>query len=396
MAEDRFDVVVIGAGPAGSAAARRAAGLGLSVALIDRARFPRPKLCGALISPRAHRALDRIFALELPPQMYLASREVAFRWDGEELARFQAPYDLTYGYRLGFDHWLQQAAVAAGAEDLQATRVEAILDGENTLVLEDGRRIGYRVLIGADGAASPVARHLFGAAYDPEKIGFAFEAEVPGGCAPGALMSIDFDIVRWGYGWTFPKTGSRTMGLGAIRSVDQDLKARMARYLEREGVAPDSVTIKGAHIPLGDFRAAPGRGNILLAGDAAGFVDAITGEGIALALESGAEAAEAAAQVIAEARPARADRAYFRRIGYIQADLEKVRRLRVVVYNPAMRALFREKLGTSQTMRTALFDVLAGTASHGEIEKRVARRAFMSAARGLSAWPAKLARRKDG
>lgn len=206
-------------------------------------------------------------------------------------------------------------------------------------------------------------------------------------------MSIDFDIVSWGYGWNFPKAGSRTIGLGAIRSVDQDLKERMARYLAHEGVDPESVTIKGAHIPLGDFKERPGKGNILLAGDAAGFVDGITGEGIALAIESGAEAAEAAAEVIAAGRAHRADRAYFRRIKYIQSDLERVRRLRVIAYNSAMRDLFKEKLRTSDMMRSSLFEVLAGQATYADIEKKVAKRAFMSVARGLSSWPSKLSRR---
>ena len=393
MADQDFDVVVIGAGPAGSSAAKRACDLGLSVALIDRAVFPRPKLCGALISPRGNKAVKRVFDMEMSPEMFLVSRQVAFKWDGEELNRFDAPYDLTYTYRLDFDHWLQQAAVAAGAVDMQGTRVETIHDADNLLELSDGRRIGYKVLIGADGAASPVAKHILGAAYDPDKIGFAFETEAPGGCEPEALMSIDFDIVHWGYGWNFPKAGSRTIGLGAIRSVDQDLQERMARYLAHEGVDPDSVKIKGAHIPLGDFKEKPGKGNVLLAGDAAGFVDGITGEGIALAIESGAEAAEAAAQVIGEGRPQRADRAYFPRIKYIQTDLEKVRRLRVIAYSSAMRDLFKEKLRTSTMMRSSLFEVLAGNATYADIEKRVAKRAFMSVARGLSSWPTKLARR---
>ncbi|WP_292025053.1 geranylgeranyl reductase family protein [Maritimibacter sp. UBA3975] len=393
MTDQSFDVVVIGAGPAGSAAARRACDLGLSVALIDKAVFPRPKLCGALVSPRGNKAVRRVFDMEMTPEMYLVSRQVAFKWDGEELNRFDAPYDLTYTYRLDFDHWLQRAAVAAGAVDMQGTRVERILDGESAIVLADGTRIGYGVLVGADGAASPVAKHILGAAFDPEKIGFAFETEVPGGCEAEALMSIDFDIVRWGYGWNFPKAGSRTIGLGAIRSVDQDLKALMARYLAHEGVDAASVTIKGAHIPLGDFKEHPGKGNILLVGDAAGFVDGITGEGIALAIESGAEAAEAAAQVIAEGRVQRADRAYVRRIRYIQSDLERVRRLRVIAYKSAMRDLFREKLRTSDLMRSSLFEVLAGEATYADIEKKVAKRAFMSVARGLSSWPSKLSRR---
>ena len=97
--------------------------------------------------------------------------------------------------------------------------------------------------------------------------------------------------------------------------------------------------------------------------------------------------------MIGEGRPQRADRAYFPRIKYIQTDLEKVRRLRVIAYSSAMRDLFKEKLRTSTMMRSSLFEVLAGNATYADIEKRVAKRAFMSVARGLSSWPTKLARR---
>ncbi|MGH1367824.1 MAG: geranylgeranyl reductase family protein [Maritimibacter sp.] len=388
-----FDLVVIGAGPAGASAAKRGCDLGLRVALIDRATFPRPKLCGALVSPRGHQALKDIFAMEMDPSMYLASRSVAFKWDGEELNRFTAPYDLTYTYRLDFDHWLQQAAVAAGAEDLQGVRIERFDDAAQALDLSNGQRVTYKVLVGADGAVSPVAKHLFGEAFDKEKIGFAYETEAPDSCARDALMSIDFDIVKWGYGWNFPKSGSRTIGLGGIRSVDQDLKALMDRYLRHEGVDPGDVKIKGAHIPLGDFKEKPGKGAVLLAGDAAGFVDAITGEGIALAMESGARAAEAAAEAIAAGKAARADRVYFKKIKYIQEDLAKVRRLRVIAYSSAMRDMFKDRLRNSEFMRSALFDVLAGKSSYGAIEKRAAKSAAVKMARGLSAWPRKLSRK---
>lgn len=388
-----YDVVVIGAGPAGSAAARRARDLGLTVALIDKATFPRHKLCGALVTPRSHKAIARIFGMEMPADMALATDKFGFDWDGEELRLHTMPYEMTYSYRTIFDHWLLQAALGAGAVDMTGRRVAEIRDAENALVMEDGTRIGYRVLIGADGAASPVARHLFGAAFDKERIGFAYEVETDTPCEPGARMAIEFNVVQWGYGWNFPKRGGRTIGVAGVRGHDQDLRERMEVYLRQEGVDPDSVTIKGAHIPFGDYRERPGRGNILLVGDAAGFVDAITGEGIALAMESGALAAEAAGETIAARKPGRADRAYFKRVKYIQDDLDKVKRLRVIAFSDRMRDLFKDKLATSVLLTDSLGDLLAGDVSYAALEKKVAKRAFMKAAKGLSSWPTKLARK---
>ena len=388
-----YDVIVLGAGPAGSGAAKRAADLGLSVALIDRAVFPRHKLCGALVSPRALAAIADVHGAPLPDEICLASRQVAFKWSGEVLREIDAPYPLTYTTRLDLDHWLQRSALAAGAANLEGTRVAEIREGENALLLEDGRRLTFGVLIGADGAASPVARHLFGRAFDPDKIAFAFETEVADPCAPDALMSIDFRIVRWGYGWNFPKRATRTIGLGGIKSVDQDLKALMNDYLLQEGVDPATVTIKGAHLPGGDYRARPGRGNVLLAGDAAGFVDAITGEGIALAIESGALAAEAAAQAIRAGDPSRADRAYFARAKPIQSELDRVRRIRGIVYAEAFESQFKSRLTTSDWVASSFFEVLAGRMTYAQVEKRFAQKAFASAIKGLTAWPGKIRKR---
>ena len=391
-----YDVVVVGAGPAGSAAARRARTLGLSVAVLDKAVFPRHKLCGALLSGRGHKALKAVFGLEPDHAHFLYSRAVAFKWDGETLAEFTAPYDLTYTYRVDFDHRLLKEAIAAGAEDYQGVRVVAFDDAAGRVVLDSGLVLEYGVLIGADGAASPVARHLFGRAFDPDKIGFAFEAEVPDPCAEDALMSIDFRIVDWGYGWNFPKKDTRTIGLGSIKSLDQDLKARMARYMALEGAGDVDVKVKGAHIPLGDYTKVPGRANVLLVGDAAGMVDAITGEGLAYAMESGAEAAEAAAAALALGKPSQALGLYRKRIAYIHAELDKANKLRHFQFSRAFTGVFKEKLATSENMRAAFFDLLAGETTYAQIEKRISKKLLGKITGTMTGWPARLAGKLRG
>lgn len=389
-----YDVVVIGGGPAGSAAARRARALGLSAAVIDKAVFPRHKLCGALLSGRGHKAMKAVFGLEPDHDHFLYSRKVAFKWDGKHLARFKAPYDLTYTYREDFDHRLLKEAIAAGAQDYQGRRVETIDYAAGTLTLDTGETLRFGVLIGADGAASPVARHLFGEAFDDDKIGFAFEIEAPGGCEDEAVMAIDFRIVDWGYGWDFPKKNSRTIGLGAIKGVDQDLKGRMERFLKQRNVDPSAIKLKGAHLPFGDYKKVPGRANVLLAGDAAGFVDPLTGEGLAYAMESGAEAAEAAAEVLKTGDPSKALAAYLPRIKYIQGELDKANKLRQYAFSSKLSGLFREKLASSQTMRQAFFDLLQGEATYADIEKRVSKQLLDKITGAMTGWPSRLFGRK--
>ena len=117
-------------------------------------------------------------------------------------------------------------------------------------------------------------------------------------------LRIDFGAAHWGYGWDFPKSGSSTIGIGGVLSRNEDMKGAMAAYLDLLGQDP-TQPVKGHHLPFGDFRRRPGRGAVLLAGDAAGLVDPITGEGIAYALKSGQLAAQAAVQALAEDAPRR-------------------------------------------------------------------------------------------
>ncbi len=187
-----FDVVVVGAGPSGAAAAFSARQAGLSVALLDKADFPRPKLCGGMVSGRGLKALDAIFGARPDDALVLVGQQVAWLWRGEELARFKAPYPLWFTGRYSFDHDLQQKALAAGAADYSARRW-CDLDLEASQIhLDGGEVLGFRALIAADGATSPIAARLFGRAFDPDKIGFTLEAECQRPEAGEPLMEVDF------------------------------------------------------------------------------------------------------------------------------------------------------------------------------------------------------------
>ena len=378
-----FDLVIVGAGPAGSAAAVTARRAGLTVALIDKAVFPRDKLCGGLVSGRSLKALERIFGARPSRDLFLVTRQMKFAWAGEELAQFRAPHELWLTMRCDFDHVLFQAALAAGAEDFTGQRWDVLDQGKNRITLKNGQNLGFRALIGADGATSPLAAQLFGRAFDPALVGFGIESECARNPADPAVTVVDFGASKWGYGWYFPKQGSLTVGVCGLQSQNPDWKATLSAFMP-EGV--EGQRMKGALLPFGDFRRKPGRGNILLVGDAAGLVDSLTGEGIAFALESGAMAADAVAQVLAKGKPDTAAKAYFRALKGIHSELARVGKLRQIVFSKRFEPMFREKLKNSKRLRQVFFDLIEGDLTYLELEKMIAGGVLSKLGTGISGW----------
>lgn len=371
-----FDIVILGGGPAGSAAAKTAVDLGLSVALIDKAAFPRDKLCGGLLSGRSIRALEALFDGSRPVPKPLISGLVQFKWEGETLAEFDAPHDLTLTMRYDFDAELQRLAQDRGVQMFYGARQIAVDPRSNRLSF-DGQTIGYKILIGADGVNSQVARTLFGKAFSAKSVGFGLEAEIPSDAlAEPPHIQIDFRAVKWGYGWVFPKAGGWTIGVGGLLAKNPDMKAQMRAYLTALGVAPEAAKIKGHHLPFGEFRKIPGRRNIMLAGDAAGLVDPLTGEGIAYALESGALAARAAKQALDIGAPDRAIQIYRQSLAPHFAELSNAVFLRRFAFLSKLEPLFRDRLTHSERLRTAFFDLLDGRETYASLRQNIGSTTF--------------------
>jgi flavin-dependent dehydrogenase len=218
------------------------------------------------------------------------------------------------------------------------------------------------VLIGADGVSSVVARTLFGAAFDSRTIGFGLEVEVPRLALPNQsnAVEIDFGAARWGYGWVFPKLKSFTIGVGGIHRLNPDLRDRLSSYLAGKGLKIEDFHVKGQYIPFGDFRRRPGRINILLAGDAAGVVDPITGEGIAYAMQTGAAAATAAAAAINAEQPQSAFERYSPAYHRATREIGQANVWRYLIFPGFFRRPFKWAFADAGTLQRGYLDILAG------------------------------------
>lgn len=367
-----YDVIVIGGGPAGGSAAHVAARAGLRTALIDRHSFPRDKLCGGGFTGRSYRYYQEIFGTPIPADIILTKTSVEFHAHGQELARIDGIPPIHMTMRRDMDASIQAHAIASGAADFCGAGVEEIDLDTRRVILKDGTELGYRVLIGADGANSAVARALYGVAFDHDRIGFGLEIEAPTP-APDTPVRIDFGAAEWGYGWNFPKAGSATIGIGGVHAKNPEMKAAMERYCEIFGVAGQH-RVKGAFLPFGDVRRWPGRREVLLAGDAAGLVDPITGEGIAYAMQSGAMAGEAAAEAIRANHPPRALTLYRMKLRPIHRAMFHARWIRQIIFGRAFRGTFIRAFRGSGTVRYKYLQLMAGEIEYPALAWATARK----------------------
>jgi geranylgeranyl reductase family protein len=287
--------VVVGAGPAGAAAALEARRLrpDASVLLVDKAAFPRDKACGDGLGPHAVDELAALGAAGVldgyPPIRGLRLRSPSGMEVTGEPAR---PNHVVP--RSVLDARLVAAAEAAGAE-LRRSTVRR-LEHHDGLVVVDGE-LAARVVIGADGANSTV-RRLLGAPSNPDRaLAIAVRGYAP---APSGRPE---QLIAWvaegwpAYVWSFPTgTGVANVGYGLLRSRFHGDRAELHQRLRDllPEADPDPASLRAHHLPFSSSRPPPGRGRVLLAGDAASLVNPLSGEGIYYALASGRLAAQAA------------------------------------------------------------------------------------------------------
>ncbi|MGV9767212.1 geranylgeranyl reductase family protein [Micromonospora tulbaghiae] len=338
--ENDADVIVVGAGPGGSATAYHLARHGVRVLLLEKTEFPREKVCGDGLTPRAVRQLIRMGVDTSPEAGWLHNKGlrvigggVRLELDWPDLASFP-----NYGLvrtRLDFDDLLAQRAVAAGAKLQTGVNVLGPVLGA------DDRVIGVQAEVGPDKEPATFHAPLVVAADGvsgrfPLALGLAKREDRPIGVAvrryyrsPAKhdddyleswleLRAKDSDALLPGYGWIFGLGDGRVnVGLGVLNSSSAFGKTNYRKLLtdwlantpEDWGMTDESNAegpILGAALPMGFNRVPHYTRGVLLVGDSGGMVNPFNGEGIAYAMESGEMAAEVVVQALA--RPAGAER----------------------------------------------------------------------------------------
>jgi geranylgeranyl reductase family protein len=297
---ERFDVLVVGAGPAGSAAAMELVRGGASVLLADKARFPRDKPCGGGLTGRALRYAPCDVS---PVVEHVVDRFVIRVGYRRRFAGRSGPPLIRMTQRRRLDAYLVEQAAREGVDFRDGAPVSALaLDEGGVRATVAGTSVRASFVVGADGANGVVTR----AAGLGEGIhcGVALEGNVPWAVLDDAPYRetawVELGVVPGGYGWVFPKGDHANLGVGGWLAEGPKMRAHLARLARQHALDARHLTdVRGHRLPMRQLGAPAARGRVLLVGDAAGLVDPLSGDGIYEAFVS----ARLASEAILEGRP---------------------------------------------------------------------------------------------
>ncbi|GGF29279.1 NAD(P)/FAD-dependent oxidoreductase [Echinicola rosea] len=289
-----FDVAIIGSGPAGASAAYQLAEQGVSTVLIEKELLPRYKTCGGGFVYRGRRRLP--FDISEVVEREFMQIRLYFEHESMMLTTKREVPVISMVMRDDFDSFIIKKAKEKGVVIKDGHKLTGITFGDMPVLHTNQGDIKAKMIIAADGALSPTAK--MAGWKETRTLIPALEYEVEVGAEDFERLSkevrFDVDTIPYGYAWSFPKKNHLSLGVASARKVRIDLKAHYRKYLDKLGIQEViSEKAHGFQIPVAPRTDGFYRNKVFLIGDAAGFADPITAEGISNALLSGEMVVEA-------------------------------------------------------------------------------------------------------
>lgn len=309
----RYDIIISGAGPAGSTAGYLLSKAGLRVLIIDKSTFPRKKLCAGLITHKTVKLLERVFgetadSLKKKDLINYESHRYDVFCKDRLIAGRDIPVPFRFIDRESYDHFLLNKARDAGTVIIEGDGIgiRSVDVLKSTVSTMSGKKFSANIIIGADGVNSRIRRSflvdLFGREDWSANLASAHEIFIDRAAASRQFINpaLFFDYVDWGYAWVFPNRERFKVGICALKKKNrEDIVSSFRVFLSDMRIGgTGEEKIHSYVLPYGSFLPTPVFRNIMLVGDAAGFADPLLGEGIYYAQRS----AELAATAIIDCR----------------------------------------------------------------------------------------------
>lgn len=280
MNEIRTEVLIVGGGPAGSSAGICLRNEKINCLVIDKASFPRKKLCGGLITELGMYELEKI-GVQIDVPLFYRPDATRFYDKSEKIFEYRSRASYSVVDRYEFDAYLISHYLSLGGKLIQDERVIEINVEQKFALTNKDNRINYQYLIGADGANSIIRKQL-----NSKNIQSAFCVEVyqqkdTSMKYPMDGINVIFNKIENGFAWVFEGKKTTAIGVGGIVADHQQL------FKVLTDIEVDTKNVKGAFVPYGELPLVRSNDSIFLIGDAGGYVDPIFGEGLSYAILSG-------------------------------------------------------------------------------------------------------------
>jgi len=315
MTEKKYDVIIVGGGPAGSTAGYLLANSGIKVLIIDKFQFPREKLCAGLITWKTLRLLERIFdesevSLKEKGIINYTTEKYEIRYRDKKIVNSKIPIPFHIVERKGYDNFLLNKSKDAGVDVIEGEMVVTCNAYTNEIITSSGRRFMSEFIIGADGVNSIIRKSFPEKHFNHRKwkknLATALEIFVSRDEVNLEVnhLILFYGIIDMGYAWLFPQKDNIIIGLGGANRVNKGkfmtLFNDFLTYLNVNELK--KYKVRGHLLPNGYYIPNPIFKKVLLLGDAGGMVDSITGEGIFYAQRSAEFASWAILKTINEGK----------------------------------------------------------------------------------------------
>jgi geranylgeranyl reductase family protein len=340
--QKKYDVVIVGAGPSGTTLGYLLSDLGYDVLVIDRAEFPRLKLCAGVITWKTRKCVEDTFKVSF--DRYFSIKNVSDDYSVYEKWRLKAhqrssqPFDFID--RKEYDSRLSELAEKKSCSFLFGHRVTDIDLTSNTVLTQSGKFFKAEIVVGADGSISRIRKKIFPKNKFQNNVALAFQASVGWDKVrrdyQGSVPKLFLGLLKTGYGWLFPRPNGCVLGVAGLLRKNSKIEQVYRNFLLRTTTLrnEDIYPLRSHWLPFGNFMEIPGKGKVLLVGDAGRFVDPLTGEGIYYAHKTAQMAFRAISEYFAAQGKAELVQAYKDHLQPVITELRIARRVRDLAYSP--------------------------------------------------------------